>query len=109
MGRVKTDRVKRTTVKLVQAYPVKFSKSFQKNKDVLKEVAEVGSKKMRNLLAGYAVRLKSNEEKQASGMRRRRSAESDEYPGGPRRGGFNRGRMQGGMPGRTPSTRREDY
>jgi small subunit ribosomal protein S17e len=110
MGRIKTDRVKRTTVKLVQTYPVKFSKSFQKNKDVLKEIAEVRSKKMRNLLAGYAVRLKKKEESQATGVRRRRMAESDEmYPGMQRRGVFGRGRMQGRMQGRMTGPRREEY
>jgi ribosomal protein S17E len=84
MGRIKTDLVKRTASKILQSNPQKFSKLFTKNKESLAELVEVRSKKMRNLLAGHIVRLKSNEEKQASGTRRRRSSE-DEYPGMGRR------------------------
>jgi small subunit ribosomal protein S17e len=61
MGRIKTDMVKRTTTKLVTAYADKFSKNFDRNKLALKETAEVRSKKLRNILAGYAVRLKKRE------------------------------------------------
>lgn len=58
MGRIKTDMVKRTAKKLVKTYPDKFSKDFNKNKEALKDLAEIRSKKLRNVLAGYAVRLK---------------------------------------------------
>jgi small subunit ribosomal protein S17e len=61
MGRIKTDQVKRTTTKLVGAFSDKFSKNFDRNKLALKETAEVRSKKLRNILAGYAVRLKKRE------------------------------------------------
>ena len=72
MGRIKTDMVKRTTVKLVTAYPDKFSKSFENNKKAIAPLAEVRSKKLRNVIAGYAVRLKSREEQEALNIRRRR-------------------------------------
>ena len=62
MGRVKTDMVKRTTRKIVAMYPEKFSKTFDKNKLELKDVAEFGSKKMRNVIAGYVSRLKRKSE-----------------------------------------------
>ena len=65
MGRIKTDMVKRTTVKALNAYPDRFSKNFQKNKEALKELAEIRSKKLRNVIAGYAVRLKRQEEELA--------------------------------------------
>ena len=61
MGRIKTDLVKRTAKKLVGAYSEKFSKNFDRNKLALKETAEVRSKKLRNILAGYTVRLKKRE------------------------------------------------
>ncbi|MBW2997755.1 30S ribosomal protein S17e [Candidatus Woesearchaeota archaeon] len=62
MGRIKTDMVKRTTRKLVKAHPKKFSRNYEKNKESLKELAEIRSKKLRNVIAGYAVRLKRQEE-----------------------------------------------
>ncbi|MBW2964823.1 30S ribosomal protein S17e [Candidatus Woesearchaeota archaeon] len=65
MGRIKTDMVKRTTIKLVKTYPDKFSKKFDKNKEALAGLAEIRSKKLRNVIAGYAVRLKQQEEKLA--------------------------------------------
>jgi len=71
MGRIKTDMVKRTTAKLVKAYPDKFSKKFDKNKEALKELAEIRSKKLRNVIAGYAVRLKQREEELAPKARKR--------------------------------------
>jgi small subunit ribosomal protein S17e len=61
MGRIKTDMVKRTTGKVVENYSSRFSKSFEKNKQSLNELAEVRSKKLRNVIAGYAVRLKKRE------------------------------------------------
>lgn len=62
MGRIKTDMVKKTAAKLVKMHPTKFSKTFEKNKEALKDTAEIRSKKLRNLLAGYAVRLNRREE-----------------------------------------------
>jgi len=61
MGRIKTDVVKRNTAKLIKAHPTKFSKNFERNKESLNELAEVRSKKLRNVIAGYAVRLKKQE------------------------------------------------
>ncbi len=58
MGRIKTVMVKRTSGKLVEAYPEQFSKNFDKNKESLNELAEIRSKKLRNTIAGYIVRLK---------------------------------------------------
>jgi len=59
MGRIKTDKVKRVTSELVEAYPDKFYKEFAKNKEALVGLAEIRSKKLRNFIAGYASRLKS--------------------------------------------------
>ncbi|MBW2971608.1 30S ribosomal protein S17e [Candidatus Woesearchaeota archaeon] len=71
MGRIKTDMVKRTTTKLVAAHPDKFTKNFDKNKLALKELAEIRSKKLRNVIAGYSVRLKRQEGKSPSTMKKR--------------------------------------
>ena len=53
MGRIKTKPVKGAGEKLFKLHGEKFSNDFQKNKQVLTEVAEVHSKKIRNILAGY--------------------------------------------------------
>ena len=81
MGRIKTDMVKRTTRKLVKGNPTKFSKNFTKNKEALKDLAEVRSKKLRNIIAGYAVRLKRQEEDSSFGVRKKKA-----FTGPPQRG-----------------------
>jgi len=53
MGRIKTKPVKSAGDELYAAYGDRFSKDFEKNKEVLPGVAEVRSKKIRNILAGY--------------------------------------------------------
>ncbi|MEM5790878.1 MAG: 30S ribosomal protein S17e [Candidatus Aenigmatarchaeota archaeon] len=53
MGRIKTSLVKRIGLSLLEKYPEKFSQDFKKNKEVLKEVMEIKSKKIRNMVAGY--------------------------------------------------------
>ncbi len=53
MGRIKTKPVKSAGDRLYKRHPDKFSKDFEKNKQVLPQVAEVRSKKIRNILAGY--------------------------------------------------------
>lgn len=41
----------------------KLTKNFDKNKLSLANLAEIRSKKLRNVIAGYTVRLKQQEEK----------------------------------------------
>ncbi len=57
MGRIKTTLIKRTTKKLLDKYPEKFKGDFEFNKKELVNVAEIRSKKLRNSIAGYLVRL----------------------------------------------------
>ena len=61
MGRVKTTQIKRTGKKLFNLHKEKFSKDFNSNKKVIPDVAEVYSKKLRNVLAGYITRLVTND------------------------------------------------
>lgn len=58
MGQVKTTYIKNLARDLVEKHPDKFSDSFEKNKEALDELVDLESKKVRNLLAGYLVRLK---------------------------------------------------
>jgi len=57
MGRIKTQLVKRTTNKLVDAYPTKFGTTFEQNKGAISELTTCKSNKLRNVIAGYATRL----------------------------------------------------
>lgn len=56
MGRIKTARIKRVTNKLVQQHRSDFKTDFGDNKKLVTNFAEVRSKKLRNVIAGYVTR-----------------------------------------------------
>jgi small subunit ribosomal protein S17e len=58
MGRVKTKIIKTKGQKLFKMHNDKFTKDYKKNKEILKELTYIPSKKIRNILAGYVTRLK---------------------------------------------------
>lgn len=62
MGRVRQTYIKRLAKNLVDADPEKFSEDFDENKEELKDTEEFESKKLRNRVAGYIVRVKQNKE-----------------------------------------------
>lgn len=64
MGRIKTAKIKRITFKLIKEYSDKLKKNFGENKKAVNEILEVRSKKLRNVIAGYATRLMQIEKKQ---------------------------------------------
>ncbi len=66
MGRIKTRMIKNIGKKLVKMYPDKFTTDFEHNKAVLKELGIIDSKKVRNKVAGYIVRLKKRELREAA-------------------------------------------
>jgi len=66
MGRIKTMLIKRTANKLIKKYPDKFTEKFNENKKLIEEVAEIGSKKLRNVVAGYVTRLTKKANKEAA-------------------------------------------
>ncbi len=53
MGRIRTQATKRIAKEIMKKNPGIFTSSFEKNKKKLNEVAEVASKKFRNVIAGY--------------------------------------------------------
>jgi len=57
MGNIRPTYIKRVAISLVEEYPEIFSKDFQENKETLKQIAEIQSKKLRNRIAGYIVTL----------------------------------------------------
>lgn len=63
MGRVRQTYIKRLAKDLVSADEDRFSEDFEENKKELKEMDEFSSKKLRNRVAGYIVRVVQNKDK----------------------------------------------
>jgi len=53
--------IKRKTLKLFSLHKDKFNTDFLENKEVVEELVDVPSKKLRNIIAGYITRLKKQE------------------------------------------------
>ena len=56
MGRIKTQKVKSAAQDIYAKFGDKFGSDFEKNKQVVMSVAEIRSKKLRNILAGCLTR-----------------------------------------------------
>ncbi|MCF7866821.1 30S ribosomal protein S17e [Candidatus Woesearchaeota archaeon] len=61
MGRIKTRLAKSITTELYERYADEFTTDFEQNKKVLVGKMSDTSKKIRNVIAGYATRLKKAE------------------------------------------------
>ena len=57
MGRIKTTLIKRITLQIFKDHREELTKDFQKNKEIVAKLADIPSKKLRNIIAGYATRL----------------------------------------------------
>jgi len=62
MGRIKPKFVKINARRLLEVYPDKFNDDFEHNKNVIKEMNLISSKKIINQLAGYITRLMRKKE-----------------------------------------------
>ena len=62
MGRIKTKLTKRVTLKLVKMHRDEFKKDFKSNKELVTKFADIPSKKLRNIIAGYVTRLVNTKE-----------------------------------------------
>jgi len=58
MGRIKTSFIKRIAQDLFDVHAEEFSTDFNKNKEVVNQLAEFESNRMRNVVAGYITKLK---------------------------------------------------
>ncbi|MBS3134882.1 30S ribosomal protein S17e [Candidatus Woesearchaeota archaeon] len=63
MGRIRTTFVKTNGIKIYRKYRDKFTNDFNNNKKSLDEVAELNSKKLRNVIAGYITQTVKKESK----------------------------------------------
>ena len=62
MGRVTPKYIKKIGLEIYKKYKDRISESFEENKKFLNEIAMFGSKKVRNVLAGYLTRLAKKKE-----------------------------------------------
>ena len=62
MGRIKTKLVKRITKDIMATSSDKLTDNFTENKAVVADLLDAKSKKLVNIIAGYATRLKKAEE-----------------------------------------------
>ena len=62
MGRIKTQQIKRVTTDIFSKYKEQFNENFETNKKEVSKVAKIGSKKLRNVIAGYVTRLAKKKE-----------------------------------------------
>lgn len=62
MGRIKTKLTKRVSNKLVKKHRDEFKTDFESNKQLVSKFADIRSKKLRNIIAGYVTRLVKNKE-----------------------------------------------
>jgi len=61
MGRIKTSFVKTIAKDLFEKHSDKFTIDFLKNKEIMKKLIDMKSKKLRNVVAGYITKLKKQE------------------------------------------------
>lgn len=61
MGRIKTRQIKAKTHELYEKYSDEFTAEFSQNKVVVDSKMNQMPKKLRNIMAGYATRMKKAE------------------------------------------------
>ncbi|NHJ39942.1 MAG: 30S ribosomal protein S17e [Asgard group archaeon] len=57
MGKIRSDKIKRTAKELVAKYHQHLSTEFDENKILVAKLTNVQSKRMRNRIAGYVTRI----------------------------------------------------
>ena len=57
MGRIKTKLIKRVTLSIFNRHRDEFKPDFKENKEIVAKFADIPSKKIRNIIAGYVTRL----------------------------------------------------
>jgi len=62
MGRIRPTYIKRVAIELLNKYPQAFNRDFENNKEMVNNLTDVYSVKMRNRIAGYITRYMSRPE-----------------------------------------------
>jgi small subunit ribosomal protein S17e len=58
MGNIKTSFVKTVAHELYKEHADEFTNDFSKNKEIIKQIVEIKSKRMMNMIVGYLTKLK---------------------------------------------------
>jgi small subunit ribosomal protein S17e len=62
MGRIRPTYIKRVSIELLNKYPQAFNRDFENNKEMVNNLTDENTKKMRNRIAGYITRYLSRPE-----------------------------------------------
>ena len=62
MGKVRTETIKRIARDLLEQYPDKFTVDYEANRQIVDQIVDSRSKRLRNRISGYVTRLKKVEE-----------------------------------------------
>ena len=57
MGRIKTKLIKRISLSIFKRHREELKDNFEENKQLVDGFADIPSKKIRNIIAGYVTRL----------------------------------------------------
>jgi len=63
LGKVRTETVKRIAKDLLERHPDKFTVDYEANKQVIDQIVDSRSKRLRNRISGYVTGLKKMEER----------------------------------------------
>jgi len=63
VGKVRTETIKRIARDLLERHPGKFTVDYEANKQIVDQVVDFRSKRMRNRISGYVTRLKKVEDR----------------------------------------------
>jgi len=63
LGKVRTEMVKRIAKDLLERHPEKFTVDYETNKQVIDQIVDSRSKRLRNRISGYVTGLKKAEER----------------------------------------------
>jgi len=63
LGKVRTETVKRIAKDLLERHPEKFTVDYEANKQVIDQIVDSRSKRLRNRISGYVTGLKKVEER----------------------------------------------
>jgi len=64
MGNIKTSFVKRVGKNIFEKNKGKFTDDYSKNKEIIKQLIDIKSKKLRNVITGYVTNLRRQEQRQ---------------------------------------------
>jgi small subunit ribosomal protein S17e len=65
MGRIRQKYIKRSARLLLERYPDKFTGDYEQNRNALDGIANIGSKPLKNKIAGYIATLLKQKSEEA--------------------------------------------